>query len=71
MGGCGSNKDIHHLFLHSNFFGSIWTLVLHWLVYVMVIPALIIDHILQFGRLGGSSKHHRLAMHILWLSSIW
>lgn len=58
-------------FLHCSFFGSIWTFVSYWLGYFTVTLARISDHLLQFGHLGGSSKHHRSTMHLLWLSCIW
>lgn len=30
-----------------------------------------LDHLFQFGYLGGSTKNSRLAMHLIWLSCVW
>jgi hypothetical protein len=46
-------------------------MVLLWLGYVTVTPTLIFDHPRQFGNLGGSSKHHRTIMNLLWLPCVW
>lgn len=49
-GGCEKEKSINHLFLEYDFFGSIWTDILHWLVISYVLPADICTHAMQFGR---------------------
>lgn len=46
--GCGSNEDINYLFLICNVFGTIWTLVSHWLGYVTLISK---DHQSIIGEL--------------------
>jgi len=48
-GGCESNENVNHLFLHYNFFGSIRILVSLLLGYVMANPTLIIDHLHQLS----------------------
>jgi len=58
-------------FLHCYFFGTIWSLNSHWLGCDTMNPSHISDHLLQFGHLGGTSKHHQLTMNLLWLACSW
>lgn len=71
VGGCGSNEDIDHLFLHCNSFGTIWSLISHRIGYDTVNQTHISKHVLQFGHLGGISKHHCSTMNLLWLAFVW
>lgn len=49
FGGYGKEKSINHLFLKYDFFGSIWTHVLHWLGISHVLPADICTDAMKFG----------------------
>jgi len=53
MGECGSNEDLNHLFLQCYFLKSTFILFSQWSGYVTMIPTLILDHLHQFGHLGG------------------
>jgi len=46
-------------------------MVLQWFGFVYVSPDIIIDHLRQFGYIGGFYKHRRSTQHLFWLSCIW
>ena len=45
-------------------------MVLQWLGYALVSPALILDHLHKFSHLRGTSNHHRPVMYLIWLSCV-
>jgi len=45
--GCGSTKDIDHLFLTYDFFGQIWYAIYNWLDLAPVKHALVKDYLIQ------------------------
>lgn len=44
-GGCGNLENAAHLFFHCNFLSKIWFVVYDWLVFVLVMPFNILNHL--------------------------
>jgi hypothetical protein len=65
VGGCGFLETTSHLFLHFRNFGSIW------LGNFTVAPELVVNHLTQFGNLGGDSEVRQSIIHLIWFASVW
>lgn len=71
VGGCGSNENVHHLFLCCDFIGRIQFLVLQWSGIVLMNTLCLYDHLIQFSHLDHFSKHVPSPLHLIWLSHVW
>lgn len=65
MGGCGMNGDINHLSITCDFYGRIWSVVSRWIGFSTATQEALMDHLFQFGSLGGFSKHAQLTFNII------
>jgi hypothetical protein len=63
--GCGSLESSQHLFLHCNFFGSVWHLIYRWLGLSVVAPFQVSNHFTQFSGSGGS------ILQAIWFAVVW
>jgi len=71
VSGCGSLETSNHLFLHCNFFGSIWHFIYRWLGLLMVAPSQVSNHFYQFSGCGGTTKGHRSILQVIWFAENW
>jgi len=62
---CGCLEVIDHLFLQCDFVGRLWSLISGWLGFGTTHHSNILDHLLQFGGLGGFFKNCRLTFNII------
>jgi len=69
-GGCGLSKTTSNLFLHCNFFGSIWNHILRWLGVVAVLPNEAAGHFYQFSFLGGVAMSRRSILQVIWFATV-
>jgi len=71
VSGCGSLESSHHLFLHCNFFGSVWHCIHRWLGLSVATPFQVSDHLNQFSYTGGTTKVHRSILQVIWFTVVW
>jgi len=71
IAGCGSAKSSAHLFLHCNFFGSVWHLIYGWLDISAVLPQFLPDHFIQFSYIDRSEKVWRSISQVIWFATVW
>jgi len=69
-GVCGMNENMNHLFMRYDFYGKHWTSVSTWLSFSIVAHGTSMDHLIQFGGLGGFSKYALMIFHIIWLYAV-
>jgi len=68
--GCGEVETSSHLFLHCNFFGSVWNQILRWLGVSSVMPCDVLTHFNQFSFFGGAAKSRRSILQIIWFATV-
>ena len=56
VSGCGSIESSNHLFLHCNFFGSVWYFIYRWIGVSAAVPFYVPDHFNQFTLSGAISQ---------------
>ncbi|RHN56578.1 putative reverse transcriptase zinc-binding domain-containing protein [Medicago truncatula] len=71
VAGCGSLETSNHLFLHCNFFGSVWHFIHRWLGLSVASPFQVSDHFNQFSLGGGFTKAHRSILQVIWYAVVW
>ena len=59
VAGYGIVETSYHLFLHCNFFGTIWHVIYSWLDISVTNPFYVHDHFHQFGFCGGFGQRRR------------
>lgn len=59
-----------HLFVKSNFYGRLWSLISGCLGFSTTTNGSLMKHLLQFGSLGGYSKNVQVAFNIVCLSVV-
>ena len=70
VSGCGSLESSNHLFLHCNFFGSVWNFIHRWLGLSVAAPFQVSDHFNQFSCSGGTTKAHRSILQVIWFAVV-
>jgi len=68
---CGMLETAKHLFLDCGTFGSIWSLVFHWLGISSVIGGELRHHFLQFTHMAGLPRSTHLHLRVIWFASVW
>lgn len=71
MSRCGSLESSNHLFLHCNFFGSVWHFIHRWLGLSVATPFQVPDHFNLFSFSGGTTKVHRSILQAIWFAAVW
>ena len=71
VSGCGIIETADHLFVGSNFFEKVWSLICHWIGISFVCSRSINDHFLQFIYLAGMSRSSYIYSKVIWLASAW
>jgi len=71
VAGCGSVESSANLFLHCNFFGSVWHLIYGWLGISAAAPQFLPDHFIHFSFLGGSGKVCQSILQVIWFATVW
>jgi hypothetical protein len=66
---CGVHVDMDHLFVE--FFGRIWYYIFSWLDFSTAFNGRVLDHIYQFGSLGGFSHIVQCSLNVICLSVAW
>ena len=56
VAGCGIVETSYHLFLHCNFFGTVWHSIYSWIGISVANPLYVYDHFQQFGFCGGPGR---------------
>jgi len=69
--GYGSAESAAHLFLHCNFFGSVWHFIYGWLGIYVVPPQFLSDHFIQFSYIGRSQKVWQSISQVIWFATVW
>jgi len=65
------HEDVDHLFIKSDFFAKIWSLMYDWIGFVTVSPGYLLDHLLHVTTSGGFSKQICMSLTIIWRYTIW
>jgi hypothetical protein len=60
-----------HLFLHCDFFGSVWNFTLKWLGIFSVMAPEVSSHFNQFSFIGGASKSKQYILQAIWFATVW
>lgn len=68
---CGFLETSNHLFLHCNFSGSVWNVIVNWLGVVTVMPNDVQWHFIQFSLLGGVSRSKHSILQVIWFATMW
>jgi len=74
MANRGENEDVDHLFYHLWFlfyFCRLWYCISGWLGFSTVSDGRVLEHITQFGSLGGFSLKFQNSLNVVWLSVAW
>jgi len=71
ISGCGATETATHLFLHSDIFCSLWSLVWRWLQILLVLPADIRQFFIQFTNMTGLPIFTHSFLKIIWFASVW
>jgi hypothetical protein len=65
------NEDIDHLFVKCDFYGKLWYFISSWLGFSTAYNAMVLEHIYQFGSLGGFSYKVQSFLNVIWLFVAW
>jgi len=69
--GCGSQETVTHLFLGCDVFGSLWSLVWHWLWISSVSSGELFQHFTQFTNMSGLPRRTHMFFRIIWFTAVW
>jgi len=67
----GCSDDRKHLFSYCNFFGQFWSQISGWLGFSTAHHGNLVDHLYQFGGVGGFPKDFRMTFNIIWFSVLY
>lgn len=72
IGGCGSSETSAYLFLHCQYFGSVWIYIHSWLGVSTIIHSCVADHFNQFRYVGGGGSKVRISIiQLIWYATMW
>jgi len=69
--GCGQLETASHLFLGCAVYGSLWSLVLHWLGISSVLHGELRHYLEQFTHMAGLPRFTYFYLRIIWFASVW
>ena len=64
---CCVNEDMDHLFVKCDFYGRLWYFISSWLGFCTTYNGKVLEHIYQFGSLGGFSYKVQSFLNVIWL----
>jgi len=68
---CGFLESSNHLFIHCNFFGTVWQFIHRWLGLSVAATFQVPNHFNQFSCSGGTTKVHRSILQVIWFAVVW
>jgi len=71
VGECGEMETSPRLFLHGDFFGSVWNFILRWLGINSVMSCDVSSHFNQFSFIGGAAKSKQYILQAIWFATVW